>query len=555
VRTSEIDILVVGAGPSGLALAAALAQLGASFRLIDDDDGPTDQSRAALVHVRTLELFDKLGVVDAALERGVKLHGVNLMTRGERIAYVPLAGAAAIATPYPFILSLRQADTERLLLDEIGRHGEVVEWGTTLVGFSQDEGGVDAVLRNPAGRFEDVRARWLVGSDGARSVVRRLLGIGFGGGAYEQTAFLADVRLDPDFEPDKLNLNLANFGIVGIEPFGEGWYRLFGALSPAYAARFSAQVEGAAVRADILQQWFEEYFRLRNRITEVGWTSFYRIHRRLADRFQVDRCFLIGDAAHIHSPAGGQGMNLGIGDGLNLSWKLGLVATGAARPELLASYAAERRPVARRIVDGADRGFELEATNNRLMEAFRIHVAPPLLGLAIRLPATRRVVARLLSQTWISYRGSPAVAANPDRDRRRGPCPGDRAPMGAFEVGPDAGRGLHEVLRGMRHRLLVFEGAKPGPPLERLVAEATEQVDGFGIEIGIVPVLSGNRVLHGLYGSDRPTLALIRPDGHVAFCGGMERAAELGVFLARWFPARRPTTLDEAPRTEPAGTA
>jgi len=512
------DVLIIGAGPSGLTLANILAEHHVPFRLIDADESPTNQSRATIVHIRTLEYLDKLELAHSATAQAEPVRGVNILTRGRPVARFPFESPEADPSPFPHPVSLVQGKTERLLQQGLHERGGDVEWSTTLVGLTQHDDGIRAVLRTPDGHLDDVRARYLVGTDGARSLVRRLLNIPFPGSTYEATAFLADVVLEPAYKRDQLNLNLSNYGFVGIIPISDGRVRLFGALSPSYAKRFGAQDEGRAVPAEDIQQWFTEYFHLPNRVTRTDWSAIYRIHQRLADSFHIGRCFLVGDA-------------------FNLGWKLASVLRGEAHKELLDTYAPERRPVAQTVLNGADRGFELEATKNPLMEVFRLYLLPSLISLTARTRIGRRTIIGLFSQTWIQYRASKAVAQS--NEHPAAPRAGDRAPYGTFEAGSHQGQGLYERLRGTDHVLLVFEGLQTHAHLPTLILPLGSLLDSYRVKIRLEPISTNNRALHQSYGAQHATVALVRPDGHLAYLDSADDLESLRQFLDQWYLPRR----------------
>jgi 2-polyprenyl-6-methoxyphenol hydroxylase-like FAD-dependent oxidoreductase len=543
---ARTDVLIVGAGPSGLTLANVLADNGVGFSIVDKKSGPVRESRAAVVHVRTLELLDKLGLAERSVRRGVKISRVELFERGRRVAEFPLAGEGAEGlTPFPHALGLEQYQTEELLVEGVKARGGEVQWRTEVLTLRDGDGGTTAVVRGPDGAEEEIFARWIVGADGASSPVRHYLGLEFEGETYEQTGLLADVEMDAPAEarlgPGKIRLNLTGGGFVGILNLTGGLYRLFGAVPPHFAQRDeSGRISHeayASVALEEIQRWFDEYFFVDARLERAGWTSLFRIHSRMAERFRVENVFLVGDAAHIHSPAGGQGMNLGIGDAYNLGWKLALVAKGQAHETLLDSYEAERVPVAKTVLRNSDRGFVLEATDNPVVQWVRAKVATRLVGPLTRLPAVRSLVFRLFSQTWIGYRGSPTVAGAPAKGR--GPLPGDRAPHGPFEarLGEEPGS-VFELMQGAGHHLLLFEGLEPDPALDAYRLAVDEVLGRYAVDASVHIIPTNERTLHHLYGANKPRLYLIRPDGHIAYAGSLGELGGLVALLSELFRER-----------------
>jgi 2-polyprenyl-6-methoxyphenol hydroxylase-like FAD-dependent oxidoreductase len=541
---SDTDVLIIGAGPSGLALAAVLAAQRVPFRLVDAKPGPVPQSRAAIVHGRTLELLDRLGVAEQAMASGVPIQHVEIHEGGRRRGHVPLVGPDGNAYRHP--LALPQQRTEQLLGRAVTAAGGRIEFGTEVVDISPTSDGFDVGLAPAGGGAQRCAARWIVGADGSRSVVRKAAGLGFTGSTYSQTGLLADVRLDAGaidgsatIDAHALRLNLVRGGFVGVLPLGGDAYRLFGAVPPGFATRPDddevSHDSYATIDPVLLQEWLREYFLLDARVTDIVWSSLFRVHSRLAQRFRIGNAFLIGDAAHIHSPAGGQGMNLGIADAFNLGWKLAAVATGRARPELLDTYETERLPVARTVLRGADRGFALETAMHPAAVWLRAHLATPLIGPATRFRPVRAAVSRLLSQTWVQYRDSPAVTPTPERGGTV--RAGDRAPDGPLHSA--SGTTVFEAVRGAEHDLLLFEGPRPLPDLmaSRTAIEAI--IHRYRLPIRTHLVATTNRTLHDRYDTTRPGAVLIRPDGHIGVVDDL-RGRQLARHLARQFvPARR----------------
>ena len=522
VVTRRTDVLLVGAGPTGLTMANLLARYGVNFRVVDKGSGPTDQSRALVVHARTLELWDKLGLAGEALRRGQKFEEVYPLINGRPLTsglpILPLKEGGKGVTPYPFSLVLEQSKTERLLLDSLEGFGTRIEWDTELLGLTPSEDGATAVVRGPGGSEEEISAGWVVGADGAHSPVRHSLGLGFEESTYKQSFFLVDMDMRWDLGHDRFYLDLVREGMYSFFPmYGGDHFRLVATTPP------EMEDKEKITPADI-QKALHEHSGLDVQITGVRWASIYKVHRRMTERFRVGRIFLVGDAAHIHSPSGGQGMNTGIGDAFNLAWKLALVAKGEAHPSLLDSYETERMPVARTVLNGTDRAFELQSTAKPFLKSARLWViryAPTLqakLGLS-------KLIFKFISQTWIRYRKSPAVAQS--GHAFKGPKAGDRTPYGLLKNGTS----LYDLLEGTDHHLLLFEGLSRDPKPGATEEEIKSLLARYGLPVGVHRIPPENRDLYERHGVKAPTLFLVRPDGHVAYRGSAADLRDFATYL------------------------
>lgn len=530
------DVLVVGAGPAGLTAANVLARYGARIRVIDSDPGPIDETRAELVHIRTLELWDKLGLAERAVANGRRIDATRLMIGGTILADLPTVTPSVGMTPFPFALGFEQSKSQRLLLKGLSEAATpaTVDWSTRLTYLEQDADGVRATVTTPDGVTETIVASWVIGADGAKSTVRKELGISFEGETYGQVGFLADVDLDLEFQwpSNRLGIFIAPVGDAGIlryhESSGSG-YRLFGTITPGLKVAVEASKEREVELADI-QRWLDIQFRVPATVKGCKWYLAYRLHRRLADRFRSGRCFLIGDAAHVHPPSGGQGANLSIGDGFNLGWKLGEVITAQADPRLLDSYEAERLGVAKTIGAATDRGIKTEASGPATRRLRQL-----LLPWAIRLinltPIGRDWFAKLTTQTWIRYPDSAVVAGETRARRAR---PGDRAPDAMMFDGV-RDQHLLTVLDGVDHHMLLMEGVEPDRAFATMATAIETTLRGYRSRMRVHRLESGQDGVHHAYAVTAPTMLLIRPDGHIAFRAPMAHLPALQRYLDRWY--------------------
>ena len=555
ISTETAAVLVVGAGPVGLTMACELARHGVPCRIIDSSPGPTEQSRALGIQARTLEVLEDVGVVAEVLSRARKIHGLGAFSDGRRVTHITF-DLEGLETPFPYLLVLPQGVTEQILVDRLKGHGIEVERRTSLRGFSRDGSGVTASLVDSEGQASTVRASWLVGCDGARSAVRKVLALPFEGSEYEESFLLADVRLAWDRPDDEMTIILTSEGpLIGF-PFPEsGRWRLVHASTKPVD---DSEAEPSRV-VERLQGMLREHGRPEAVVSEPTWTSAFKIHRRVAGRFREGRCFVAGDAAHIHSPAGGQGMNTGIQDAYNLAWKLALVERGASPVSLLDSYSTERRGVVAGVVRGSDLTTRVVTLRNPVAKAVRNHLA----GLLGEFDFVARRLSRTISELGIEYHSSPIVAE--DRggtfrsglaetfDFRAGPHPGDRVPDVFLEPPPniEGPHRLFDVLHGTKHVLLLFEGAhgvEDAGPFEAVREVAREHA----AHIETILVVRGDMAppwidwdgpmlldhlggLHHRFGARGPCLYLIRPDGYLGYRAMPPDSGKLTSYLGRIF--------------------
>jgi 2-polyprenyl-6-methoxyphenol hydroxylase-like FAD-dependent oxidoreductase len=392
-------VLIAGAGPTGLVLANWLARLGVPCRIIDKAAAPGTTSRALAVHARTLELYRQLNLTDAVIGSGHSVPAFNLWVKGKAEARVSFEKVAQDLTPYPFVQMYPQDEHERLLIERLHSFGIAVERPTELIDFSDRGDHVLAKLRTPQGE-ETCEAAYIAGCDGARSCVRQVMGTGFPGGTYQQVFYVADAEASGPSVNGEINIDLDEADFLAVFPLkGARHVRLIGTVRDDRAEHAESLTFG-----DVSGRAIEH---LNINIHKVNWFSTYRVHHRVTEHFRKGRAFVLGDAAHIHSPAGGQGMNTGIGDAINLAWKLAEVLGGRASEDLLDSYEPERIAFARKLVKTTDQVFTLATAEGRLADIVRTRLVPFVVPTAARVQAVREWLFRTVSQLLINYRDSP----------------------------------------------------------------------------------------------------------------------------------------------------
>jgi 2-polyprenyl-6-methoxyphenol hydroxylase-like FAD-dependent oxidoreductase len=548
---SPVDVLVVGAGPTGLTLALQLAAFGVRARIIDRGLDRVHESRALAIQPRTLEVLAGLGVTEQLIAAGNPAVQLRMHTRGQ-VRMVPMFDLGLDDTAYPHLLFLSQAETERILVEHLAAAGISVERGVELVDLSSTAdpasgGAVDAgeaTLRRRDGRTEVVLVRYVAGCDGARSTVRGLAGIEFTGSAYPQTFVLADAEAD-GIEPDAAHVFLSEPGMLFFFPLGRpATWRLLVMRPPT-----DPTPPDAPVSLDEVQAVTDAYTDGAVRLHDAVWMTNFRLHHRAATHYRAGRVFLAGDAAHVHSPAGAQGMNTGIQDAVNLGWKLAHTLHGVAGPALLDTYEPERAPIGRMVLRFTDRAFTIATSTNPLIRFARTRLAPALIPLAVKARTGRAYFFRTVSQLGISYRRSPLSTDGPNPPRT-GPKAGDRLPDApiVYDGRPST---LHQAVAAPGWHLLLCG------PVDAWPAQIADSLGGRYATLSGVHRLAAHKAPGAWHDSDGRALRrlgltaadsaqyLVRPDGHVGYRAGGTELTGLASYLARWLPA--PLAGDSGP--------
>jgi 2-polyprenyl-6-methoxyphenol hydroxylase-like FAD-dependent oxidoreductase len=479
-----------------LVLALWLVKLGVRVRIIDRLAEPGTTSRALAVQARTLEFYQQVGLADAVVNRGHKVAAVNLWVGSARAARVPIGSMGRGLSPFPFPLIFPQDEHELLLIGELRALGVEVERCTELTGFTDDGREIHATLRKAGGTSETCTCAYLAGCDGARSKVREVLGTGFPGGTYDHLFYVADVDANGPPMNGELHVDLDAADFLAVFPLrDQGRARLIGSVKDE-AAKDQEHLKFEGVRDRAIHN-------LKIQVKQVNWFSSYRVHHRVAHRFRKGRAFLLGDAAHIHSPVGGQGMNTGIGDAVNLAWKL-KSALNDPSSEVLDSYEPERIAFAQRLVNTTDRVFTGILSPGALARFLRTRAVPWIAPALFRLAAVQRFAFRTVSQIMVNYRSGPLSCGEAG-----GVHGGDRLPW----VGEN-----YEKLSALDWQIHVYGDAP---------ADLQSLADGRKI---LLHVFTWHSSMERA-GLKRDAAYLVRPDGYVALASAKASAAAIAAYL------------------------
>ena len=503
----KTDVIIVGAGPTGLALACQLIRYGIDFVIFDKKETTTPFSKAIGVQARTLEIYEQIGLADKLIEQGAIAKKARMIVGGEMRGEANFTEFGKGMSAYPFVLIVEQGKHEKLLDDFIKANGKDVVWQTELESFTHDEAGVTANIKIANGETKTIEAKFLAACDGAKSHVRHSLGLTFEGSTFERMFYVADVAIDWKFDHDALMVFLMKHNLLAFFPMvGENCWRIVGTF-PEEFAKDEGEVLYEEIEAQIKQD-----AQLELDITNVNWFSTYKVHTRRVNKFSVGRCFLAGDAAHIHTPAGAQGMNTGIQDGYNLAWKLAAVLRGRSSLALLETYNEERLPNAENLLKTTDRFFNLVASPEPILSYLRTHVFPYIAGVAFSINAVKKFIFPRISQIGINYRrsslsessGSFAVKA------------GDRMPY--FEI---EGASIYDCLREPKFHLITFfdDENKPSETAENDLLDFHE----FHLYANVAEIFGANQTFS----------VLLRPDNYISLITEDVSGEDLKRYLSR----------------------
>jgi len=509
ISEQHTPVLIVGAGPSGLMMAAQLLRYGIQPVIIDNKQGPTDESKALAVQARSLEIYRQMGLIDRVLEGGKPAEGLSFSVDGKKAASLSFNNVGEGQTAFPFIHLYQQSKNEKLLLDFLTLHVCPVYWETNLISLKQTAQGVEVNLQNSE-KCTALTCDWVIGADGARSAVRKLSNIPFSGDTYANEFYLADVEMDnEELNDDFVHLYLSKQGFSGFFPMPEAnRYRVIGNLPNILENKEDLKVE------DILA-YLEDVSGISPKIKHNYWFTTYRLHHRMADKFREQRCFLIGDAAHIHSPVGGQGVNTGLQDAYNLAWKLAGVINGRLKESILNSYAAERMPVARTLLNTTDRVFNMVMSNKWYTRLFKTYLMPSVLKFAWNNKGIKEALFKRVSQIDINYRES---AINLQISQSTKIKAGDRLPyLKVFDEKKQEETDLHEWCSKPGFTFIVL-GKLAESDLFTLAKWITQNYSSILNFFYLPPSAKNLHVFEAFeINPNRVKSLIIRPDMHIGF--------------------------------------
>lgn len=507
----KTDVIIVGAGPTGLSLACQLIRCGVDFVILDRKETTTPHSKAIGVQARTLEIYEQIDLAEKLIAEGAIAAKARLIVGGKLRGEVEFAEFGTGLSPYPYVLLVEQGRHEKILYDFIKANGKDVLWNTELENFTQNDSGVKANVKNANGETESIEAKYLVGCDGAKSPVRHTLDLKFEGITFERIFYVADVEIDWQFSHDALTVFLMRNNLLAFFPMvGANRWRIVGTFPEEFA-----KDEGDILYEEIERQ-IKKDAELNFDITKVHWFSTYKVHTRHVSKFSRGRCFLAGDSAHVHTPAGAQGMNTGIQDAYNLAWKMAFVLEGKAHAEILETYNEERLANAENLLKTTDRFFNLVASPEPVLSFLRMNIFPFIAGAAFSIDAIKKFVFPLISQIGIDYRGA-SLSLNNDSDFAV--KAGDRMPyLGA--------RSIYDKLHEPKFHFIVFSENETDS--QTIQSEIAENFSG-SVDFTAAPLSPQAKEI---FGTNESFCLLLRPDNYIAFIDSDISTAKLKTYLA-----------------------
>lgn len=518
-QDNKVEVLIVGAGPTGLMMACQLAIHKVSFRIIDKNEFSSNNSGALIVQARSLEIFEQMGIAKEAISEGIVANKVNIIYNGKRVARTTINDIGENLSKFPFLLMLEQSKTEKLLMKFISEQGYSVERGINFKSFIQENIGVSSVVILPDGTEQIITSNYIIAADGANSTIRTLLNIPFEGKTYPKPIFILDCKAKTELVNGEINFAFSNSSVAGFFPLQGSRWRIDSSIPKELEI-------SEAITFDQIENNLRQWTKLDITFEGYEWFSVSRSHQKYASSIRFGNCFLLGDAAHINTPVGAQGMNTGLQDAFNLAWKLAFVVKNQAKLELLDTYSAERLGISKGFARYADKVFNMATSNNFVVHFFRRFIVKILLPLLANRRILRLMFFRSISQIGINYRNSILSFRQTDGDfLSDAPKSGDRLPFIEF-LFKGRNTNSYEILNSTRFNLLVFANDLPD--------EIKEISERFNMALTLVarePLINN---LYKDFGIKGTGYYLIRPDMHIALRSDNLETQILNTYLQRF---------------------
>lgn len=504
-----VEVLIAGAGPSGLMMASQLAIHGIHFRIIDKKEHPSTYSGALIVHARSVEIFDQMGISEKVVHESIIANDLCIVFNGKKTIQISLKNIGKDLTKFPNLYLIEQSKTEQLLIDFVSAQGCSIERKTELKSFTQDESGVTSILKLPDGKEETTKTNYLIAADGGHSIVREYLKIPFVGKVHPVSLFIIDCKAALDLPPDEMCFSFSDASTSGFFPMKEDRKRIDGVIPK--------ELEGKKhITFEDIEKHFAERLHMKIRLYKPEWFSVSHSNQQYALSYQKNRCFLVGDAAHTFTPVGAQGMNTGLQDAYNLAWKLAFVIQGKAKGTLLNTYSDERKNIAKNLVRSTGKIYNLVTSQNSFIKTFRLYILPHLMKWMLPLIKKQKSIRwfcfRAISEIGVNYRKSTlSHNASSGNFPGKAPLPGDRLPYLLY-IDSDKEINIQEKIKGTGFTLFIFTKNSHSQEIIR-IAEKYKSVISFEI----IPFSSETKFLYARFGIEESGCYLIRPDMYIAY--------------------------------------
>jgi 2-polyprenyl-6-methoxyphenol hydroxylase-like FAD-dependent oxidoreductase len=523
----DTDVLIVGAGPTGLMLACQLSRFGIPFKIIDKEENKAQESRAIGIQAKSMEIFQNLGIVDEFLKLSKIAKEPHLYFNHKLIFKFNFQDIILEGTPFPKLFFLPQSKTEQILTDFLEKSDFHIERKKDLISFDQNTQGVISEIKNlSSNTIEKIKSRYIVGCDGAKSTVRKILNVPFEGGSYEQDFVLIDATVKWQFPVDDFSLFVTKHGIIVSVP-------LEGNLNRLIMAGIKENPESTEPPSiEEMEMFAKNVTGVSVKIENPIWISRFHLHHRAVKQYQKGLAFLAGDSAHIHSPVGGQGMNTGLQDAANLAWKMALILKYHAPSQLLDTYQIERQRIGSILLKTTDRLFGFMTSKNSFVTFFRLYLLPHLLHFLTNSTDFQKKIFWFMSELSIHYHKNTFIDeyVNEADDRfLRGPKTGERAPDVSLSHSS-----LFEIFREKPFNVLVFQDSANLSPEQENTLKELKTIHPDLIAIHEFK-LSENKILFEKYGVTSSALYFIRPDGYIGFRAFGCKLEKLKVYLDTLF--------------------